>query len=114
MERIDIQNTEMVPRHYNLPHQEVCVKAGRCICDSKTGACASLHIPAADRARHVDQAVLFAEEIRQAVDDNKLIVYASKQGIPQSQKQIVEMKQENKKSTGSRKAARKRGNTSKE
>lgn len=113
MKRIDILNTEKVPRHYNLPHQEVCVKAGRCMCDPRTGACASLHIPARSRARHVEEAVLFAEEIRQAVEDNRLIVYPSKRDFVPQQEQAEAVDTKQKKPAGSRKAARK-GKHSKE
>jgi len=113
MKRIDILNTEKVPRRYNLPHQEVCVKSGRCICDPKTGACASLHIPARNRARHVEEAVLFAEEIRQAVEDNRLIVYPSKRDFVPPTEQVAAEDKTQKTSAGSRKATRK-GKTSKE
>jgi len=113
MERIDIQNMAGVPKIFNLPHQQVCVKAGVCFCDHKNGACSSLHIPAKGRARHVDQAVLFADEIRAEVEAHQLLVYPSKRDFVPAQQQVAVKKQDTNKSAGSRKSARK-GKTSKE
>jgi len=112
---IDIQNTSNEPLHYSLPHQEVCVKVGRCICDKKTGACASLHILAHQRARGIDQAVLFAKKLRDAVDaQDKLIVYPSKHSFAAPVQAVEVPKQVQNNTAGSRKSARKKGNTLKE
>lgn len=110
MERIDIQNVGRMPRCFNLPHQEVCVKAGRCLCDAKTGACSSLHILAQQRARDVDAAVLLSSEVRDAVESNSLIVFASKRDFAPAD--VVQ--QGNETSAGSRKSAHTKGKKSKE
>jgi hypothetical protein len=80
MERIEIKNNGRMPRVFPLPHSQVCIKAGRCMCDSETGASASLHVPVSGRAVDLDPAVLFADDVRDAVDNQEMTVFVSKRG----------------------------------
>ena len=103
MEKVIIRNMENSYKIFNLSHQKVCVKAGRCICDPKTGLCSSLHLAANNQAVVVTEA-LCLKEIRDEIEAKKLVVYKFKRGQrnveqlkQETPKQIAEQKTENRK-----------------
>jgi len=75
MNTITIFNLSDRPRTFDLPHQEVCVKIGRCLCH-RNGAPRSV-LFRAKRVAHkgIPEYVLLAKRIRAAVDAGELRVF---------------------------------------
>ena len=66
MSTIDITNLTDRKKTFRLPHQDVCIKAGRCLCERNMGSSA-LHIFAHKTVYGVNQAVMHAPDIQAAL-----------------------------------------------
>jgi len=76
MKKVDIHNVTNRMKTFRIPHQEVCVKAGRCYC--RNGIARSIIVPSHDVARNMDEAFLMAPEVEKALEKKDIFIKDSK------------------------------------
>jgi hypothetical protein len=75
METLTIFNLSDRPRTFDLPHQQVCVKIGRCLCNPN-GTPAAIILPARRSPNQgIPGYVLLAERFKAAVDAGELRIF---------------------------------------
>ncbi len=80
MSTITIFNLTSRPFVFELPHSEVCVAAGRCLCNHETGAAASLRISTKGIPHTgIPSYVLRSKFVADAVKTEKIKVFAEKE-----------------------------------
>jgi len=63
MKTVNIRNLSSRHEIIRLPHQEVCVKAGRCFCE-KNGSSGTVHLPAKRLTTRIPEAILLATDMK--------------------------------------------------
>jgi hypothetical protein len=79
---ITIQNMTGEALGLPLPHDAVCVRLGRCLCDRETKAPASLTLPPHGRLDDLPPEVLEAPALRQLRKTNRIMVRISTPARP--------------------------------
>jgi len=96
MSTITIFNLTSRPFVFELPHSQVCVAAGRCLCNHETGAPASLRISTKGKPHTgIPSYVLRSKVVDDAVKAGKIKVFVEKEqseGIEPSTSKITRKK----------------------
>lgn len=70
MDTVDVRNMTGQTRIVSLPHQDVCVRAGRCFC-SANGSSGTVHLPANAVTPAVPAAILLAPDMKALLKGSK-------------------------------------------
>jgi len=72
MGQITVTNLSKKTEAIELPHQVVCVKAGRCFCNRDTKTSFVYHLPSNKAVKGVDEAILLSPHF-QLLEKQKLV-----------------------------------------
>lgn len=82
MKTLTIFNMSNRPRTFELPHQEVCCKIGRCLCHANGAPRTILFAAKRSPHRGIPEYVLLSVRLRAAVDAGELRVFEEHEGEP--------------------------------